>query len=505
MLLSIKMIKNYALLGLLLAFSLPMMAQQPADNWCGTRGKSEWLKNYQRNRKFGALPESGGDTAWLYVPVTIQIVGNNNGTNYHPADQAIRAICEMNAQYEPARIRFYLYPEDGIRYLPNSDWYNHDWDGGAELIQENKIPGRLNAFIVGDPAGNCGYSWYDAIVLGRSCSASGNTTWAHEAGHHLSLPHPFYGWEGHTWNYSEPAPLDWDGYQIEKKDGSNCYDSADGFCDTEPDYLNFRWPCNDQGRSQQLQHDPNDVPFRSDATLFMGYASDACAGRFTPEQIAAMRENLRTEHSDYLILSEPPALEIPDDEVVNLVSPIDSAITQYNNINLRWNTVPNARYYTVEIGMNPEFFPRLYYKTFIGDTTAHVSSGILNNRVLYWKVRAFGDWDVCQPNDNLQLGTFTTRNLTSTNDLASAVSIELQPNPVLPGVESKLLIQSDRSMDMLMSITDASGRICYRQEVRISEGENALDVPSETLSAGFYLITLQNPQGILNKRLVVCN
>ncbi|MBK8558251.1 MAG: hypothetical protein IPL65_22085 [Lewinellaceae bacterium] len=72
---------------------------------CGTTGYSPWLKWYQDNKS--EVQERGGaDTTWLYVPVTIHIVGTNSGVGYYPQDQAFRIICEMNGQYEAAHILF---------------------------------------------------------------------------------------------------------------------------------------------------------------------------------------------------------------------------------------------------------------------------------------------------------------------------------------------------------------------------------------------------------------
>ena len=67
---------------------------------------------------------------------------------------------------------------------------------------------------------------------------------------------------------------------------------ATAFCDTSPDYLNFRWSCNEDSESYQLQTDPDGVNFRSDGTLIMSYSNDECANRFSEEQISAMQFSL---------------------------------------------------------------------------------------------------------------------------------------------------------------------------------------------------------------------
>lgn len=503
--------KLYSLLLALTANVGAAFGQQPNETeWCGTKGFTSWFEYYRQNRESIAAERGEGDTAWLYVPVTMQITGTNTGSGYYPLEQAILSVCQMNEHFAQARIRYYLQPGDAVRYLNNTGWHDHEWDGGADLIENNRIPNRLNTFIVSDPAGNCGYSWMDAIVMSKNCSGVGNRTWAHEAGHHLSLPHPFVGWEGFSWDYSQPAPSSigdapW-GHEVEKTDGSNCYNSGDYFCDTRPDYLNYRWSCNGESESYTVQHDPNNVPFRSDGTLIMGYSSDACGAVFTPEQIAAMRSNLQSSapggHQEYLQVTEP-GIELDDNAYVHLASPIDSQTVQYNNFTLHWNPVPNATFYAVEIFLFPSLTPRLFYQTVYNETSITVNKGIPNNRNIYWRVRAYNEWDLCQPADFQELGVFKTKNFSATNDLESSVLAELSPNPVAAGMPAKFLLTADENMEAVLSITDASGRQSLRQTVNLSYGENMVEIPTDGLQAGLYTLSLQNEKGTILKRLAV--
>jgi len=473
---------------------------------CGYTGKSPWLAQYQYNRET-ATTQRDLDTTWLYVPVTVHIVGKDNGSGYYPTQFAIRAICEMNGQFEASHIRFYFKPGDAFRFINNSAWYEHDWDGGSDMINGNRLPNRLNIFVVGDPAGNCGYSWQDAIVLGKNCSGSGNTTWAHEAGHHLSLPHPFYGWEGFDWNYNEPAPSQTNGHAVERKNGSNCNAAGDGFCDTPPDYLNFRWSCNGDFESTTLQTDPNGVTFRSDASIIMGYALDACASRFSPEQIEAMRANLYDEHSEYLQINQPLA-DLPDDANVNLISPIDTQVTQYNDLTMSWNALPGATFYTLEIGLFSNFVPTIYSQTISTSVTSgmistHVAKVMPNNRVMYWRVHAYNNWDVCQPIGEFVYGVFKTQNLSATNELEKVFAAELSPNPVASGLPAMLSISADQTMDALLYVSDMAGKKCIEQNIRVAAGDNQLEISTTGLQAGLYIVTLQNEKGLIVKRLSV--
>jgi hypothetical protein len=499
--------QSYFLFGLLF-FATSVFGQQPAsDRLCGYTGKSPWLDWYQQHRHELAQ-DRGTDTAWLYVPMTLHLVGTDNGTGYYKLEQALRAVCEMNEQFAEARIRYYLVPGDGVRYHKNSSWYAHEfYPGGDDMINSNRLPNRMNTFVVSDPAGNCGYAWQDAIVLGTGCSGPGNTTWAHEAGHHLSLPHPFSGWEGFSWDFTKPAPLVVNGRQVEKADTSNCYWAGDGFCDTRPDYLNYRWSCNANNESGTIQRDPDGVQFRSDASIIMGYALDACASRFSPEQIEAMRANLQDEdeHLNYIVQT-PPINEIDDDVAVELISPIDSQIVHYKNVTLHWNPVPGATMYVVEVGLTPNLVPKFYSEAFPGNTTSvTITSGIPNNRALKWRVRAYNEWDVCQPYDKSNDGIFKTKNLSATNELEQLALFELAPNPVPEGLSAVLTVTTDETIDAMLNVTDAAGRLCQTRQLRISPGENRIEIPTDGLSAGLYVVTLHNEKGTMVKRLAVAN
>lgn len=479
-----------------------LKAQQPAGNWCGNTEVSPWMEWYKVHRH--EFIQSRSDEM-LYVPVTLQIVGKDDGSNLFAFDKGIQAVCGMNERFAEANIGFYLVPGDPVRYHHNSAWYEHTFPVGAQMIQENNIPDRLNAYVVGDPAGNCGYSWFDAIVLKIGCSSDNNMTWSHEAGHHFSLPHPFSGWENTDWNYAQPAPSTvGDNRLVERMDGSNCENAGDFFCDTPPDYLNDRWQCNNNQQSEQLQHDPNNVAFRSDATLIMGYASDACQSRFTPEQIAAMRANLQSQHASYLQVTElGPGVD--DDLHAQLLSPIDSHIVQYNNFELVWNAVPNATVYVVEVFLTPSMSVqnRVFYKTLYNETSISVAQALPNNRTLYWRVRVYNEWDVCNPNNNMQTGIFKTRNISATNELERVVTADLSPNPVSAGLPARLNISSDVTMNAKLHVMDAAGRVCMQQELRIYPGDNQLEIETTSLQAGIYIISVQNEKGMLLKRLAI--
>ncbi len=500
-----KLKKLLILPALFFAFSISAQQPHPVTNLggCGYVGHSEWLDWYRNYREsFIHDTERGADTTWLFVPVTVHLVGTDAGSNYFRVIDAMRAVCEMNEQYRPGFIQYYLHPDEPFVYHNNTKWFKHDWDGGAEMIETSNLPDRLNAYVVDDPAGNCGYSWYDAIVLGKGCSAVGNSTWAHEAGHHFSLPHPFLGWEGENFPNGSPAPETIGWANVEKMDSSNCYDAGDYFCDTRPDYISNRWQCDANRESYSLLTDPNGVEFRADATLYMSYSYDECASRFSAEQYEAMRTNLYTEHLSYLTEWEQGPM-INDDERVNLTSPIDSQTAQYNHVTLNWEPVAGADYYFVEISLSASFPFTLISKMVYGETSLTLNGGIPNNRFITWRVRAYSRWDLCQPNKNYQIGVFKTVNLSATNDLERVASIDLMPNPIAAGLPAQIVVESSINLDATLQLLDMNGKTLWTKPARLANGSNTFDIETNELAAGIYHVILQTAKGSVIKKLCV--
>lgn len=473
---------------------LSIFSQEP----CGTFEESEWLDKYFANKAQYAGAEA--DSQWLYVPVTMQIVGNDDGGGYFSKVQTFAALCNLNEQYEPLNVKFYLHPDDPFIYHDNSAWYEHGLSDGSDLINENYIFDRINAFVVADPAGTCGYSWQDVIVMGKNCSGAKNSTWAHEVGHHFSLPHTFRGWEDKSWDWSTPAPTHIGNRQTEKADGSNCNSAGDRFCDTEPDFISNRWSCNSNGRSYQML-DSNGDTIRADGTLFMSYANDACQNRFSGEQSTAIRENIKDEHAVYLITNSEGA---GITQAVPLVGPLDSAAIEKNGATLSWNTVPNAQYYQVQISLFEDMRAAILVNRVVEGTSFEITSNLPLNRVLFWRVIPYGQWSFC-PDIGVDhtIEPFMLVNTVATNELEKKAVSSIAPNPVMSGQNLRLNINASEAFDAQLVVFDVNGRQVKNKTVRVYEGENAVNIETVGLVSGTYRAVLQNEEGSIQQVFAV--
>jgi len=396
------------------------------------------------------------------------------------------------------------------------------------MMFANNVPNTINCYILTDPAGNCGYNLpYAGIALKKSCTGANDHTWAHEMGHAFTLPHPFLGWEGGVshdgsvpHNFNDPAPpfvtydytyfkdtliLDTtiiDTALVELVDGSNCAVAADGFCDTSPDYLSARWPCNAEFLSPVVQTDPAGVQFRSDATLIMSYANDNCSNRFSPQQIAAMRANLQDEKPNLLYNQTP--LQVVSSNPATLLLPAPAETVPYNNVYLEWTPVESATGYVVQISRFSNFPGNFILEYVVTGNSNTLIFDLDINRTYHWRVRAFNAQHFCttfSPSISFVTGESTATEAVEKTDL-----LKIYPNPLSREAILYLQLETNDAPHMEEAqLFDLSGKQHWRvalSELPVANNTYNLNLPA-SLPAGLYLLKVKGDQGQWVEKVVV--
>lgn len=501
-----------ALLFALLGFAAPLFAQEPLKEDlapCGTLGVSDWLRAYKLRPPAADRSE---DTLW--VALQPHLLAKDSGSGRIAIERFLNSFCQLNEDFGPSKIQFYFKNEWDM--LNETDWHDHDDIlVGIEMMLTNNVPDALNAYFVADPAGNCGYNLpYGGVAIGHNCSGTDDHTWSHEVGHALSLPHPFIGWEGKTYNFSTPTPslltydythfhdtLDTqvpaplDTALVQLLDGSNCAEAADLICDTKPDYLSYRWDCDAQNQSTTKQKDPQGAEFFSDGTLYMSYALDHCQNRFSAEEIEVMRATLLTEKANWLT---PAMLEQPIVEQPVPLEPIQDATVPPVGALLRWESVPNAKRYLVQASR----FTNFSFKQvdMITTDTFVVAGAFTPNLKYYWRIRPFNDWHACAP--FTELATFKTGPLVAASE-PDAEGWRCYPTVLEAGMPLTLEIpESWLGATTNCAVYDAAGRLLWQQKLELSTARIKLNIPSENWPAGIYPLVLVNHESVKHCTLI---
>jgi len=465
-------------------------------------GISPWLKEFQEHpEQYPSLRSSAGWT----VPVTIHITRDGSGHPAIPVAQMLNAFCQLNVDFEPVNIQFYI---DEIRFLDRPDYYDHSSINTAvEMITRNRIAGTVNVFFVNTAVetGVCGYNLVDqevvsyGMTLSGDCTDGGNSNWAHEMGHYFSLPHTFNGWEGIQHDYREPAPERVNNVPVERLDQHNCQQSGDGFCDTPPDYLNGRWYCAEDGNSSFVQRDPDDRPFRSDGSMIMSYAFDGCASRFSMQQISAMQNFLVRQRSDHLPV--PPEFRQIRSRDVKLTYPENAdTLGIIDVVSLEWDRIAGAQGYLVEVSFLPTF--AVIERQELVSTNSYSVGDLRINRTYYWRVRPFSSRFTCPVYSSVR--SFTLSSVaTGVRQISTVKSISLQPNPLRKGEPLGVMLQATSTTMLRLELLSLNGRIHWQEEHAVSPGVQTWEIPTNSLSKGMYMLRLHDASGTLTRKIVV--
>ncbi|TVR79569.1 MAG: T9SS C-terminal target domain-containing protein [Chitinophagaceae bacterium] len=375
------------------------------SNFCATDYSDEmydWLREFVQNPANLQFKRSSEP---IMLPLQIHIVGNDIGDGYYSSRTLLTVLCELNDYFDDTGFRFYLH--DDVNYINSTSLFVHSSSFAiAPLINATRAANAINMYFVQDPSGACGYysggatsqgaleeGGLDFMMINRSnnCAGPGNITIAHEIGHYFSLPHPFFRWEGGN------VP-DNPEYVTRDPATRNCHETADLFCDTDADYFYERWsaPYNFAANPFGFELiDPLGEPIDPDPTLIMGYANESgnpSPNRFSNEQMAAMNGFLMARRTNLLQHPEPVTQEIT--QTATLVSPSQGSTVTANYVNLKWNHVPNATHYSVQVATNVGF-TNLPVDTIVSDTSLVVTNLAPNNSNYRFRVTPFNQTSFC--------------------------------------------------------------------------------------------------------------
>ncbi len=507
----------------LFAFGLSANAQDTQAGRCGM--SAEELKALSvRTLENLAAPTSVRERGAIqYVPIHFHIVGSASGTGKARESNILDQICNLNADYLPLDIQFYLspHPTQGIfDYSINNDNV-YDQQTNSFLMSNRKHAKALNVFVVNNAeSGNSlpgqTLAYYSTVwdwVVSRKdqINGSGNGTLSHEIGHFFSLLHTFHGWDQQPFDNTfaswpcAPA-ISPGGVPTEKQDGSNCTTAGDYICDTPPDYNSgFGWPnCSNYTGGAK---DPMCELIDPDEQNYMGYFIGCPNYHFSAGQGTQIHKDLDAQKRNYLDNTFAPAassLTVPADL---LQSPLASTTTQfYDLVDLSWKAVPEATYYLVELDLTSGFSTG-YFKSFVTKDTKLTVTTLTKGKTYYWRVRPFNEYLTCKGTGaGWNPGTFKTPLASGTTDIQEVTEWSVAPNPTGGAASATVSVDANESFEASVSVTDAAGKVLFQQpSQRFAAGQNTVELPVGRFANGLYFVSLGNGEARMTKKLVVLN
>src|SRR5690606_10746877 len=139
----------FILFCLLFSTSISAQQYQVGDLGCGTVStpqQMQLISDYVSG-KVQFKRTSLVDT----VPLSIHIVGKNNGTGTYTLNYLFSLLCDLNLRFAP--VGFYFYIKWPIRYIYNNNYYDHDYNDGEIMMMVHNVPETVNIYFVGNPNG----------------------------------------------------------------------------------------------------------------------------------------------------------------------------------------------------------------------------------------------------------------------------------------------------------------------------------------------------------------
>ena len=478
-------------------FVLPVSAQI-AHFECGTPSDMD-MERLMANLEAASTLEARAGVQ--YLPVTMTLIANDDGSGLITEDAALNGFCRLNENFEDLGIQFYLH--DGFRYVYDSDFYLINGPG-SQNPASLKIPNTINIFVsevfTQGAQGSCSgilgfYSPANDYVAIDKCTMDGASfALTHELGHFFSLPHTFFGWENQSYNPNQPTPEFVNGVRVEYADESNCSISADRICDTPPDY-NFglgAGGCDYSGGAV----DPAGNAVDPDEMNYMGYFFNCPSHNFSPNQ----GDVIHADIADRTFVSGSPVTTAVNGQA-NLTYPIDAEITPNTDVTLTWDAVDGATTYLIELNRVASFSPSFVVQRTVVTTNSLALEDLLPNTNYHWRVRPFNESYTCT---DYGAGTsFKTGELVNVVQIEGVESLNIYPNPS-NGVENIFMeVNTSEALEAEIKLYNTQGKLVQVLNHQFNSGANSVKIKTESLSQGAYIIGIQTENGTTHQRIFI--
>ncbi len=487
---------------ILFLISIQAIGQDESIHPCGTESDEKvdiWLREIQQNPS--AYVNFRQNDEILYLPLTIHIIGTDDGQGYFPEQSLYASMCKLNADFEEAGMFFYI--EGDILYHDNTRWFEHQgWQVGNEMYQQTGVSNTINCYINDSANGNCGYAFLGGVrmYLNNSCMGPQGGTFTHEMGHTLTLPHTFSGWEGRAYERGNPAPGFVGNRAVERADSSNCQFAGDGFCDTKADYISSRWSCNNNGETNFLLIDPDSTTFRAMGANFMSYSNDLCMSEFSPEQIAAMRIHTLSQKASMVSFIDPIQNRLSS-PTTTLLLPEDRDTISTNEITFSWSKVENADSYQFQLSRFGSFAIQ-EYNLAVTDTFITVEAPERDRRY-FWRVKPNSDSDFCNNYDVPSQFTLDRIGTSVSEELSLNNSLKIHPTVMTHGQSPLLKVNMDSDAMVDIKLISLNGQVLDSQKIPLHRGNYQINLRPLNQPAGMYIYRIESDHAHVNTKIFV--
>lgn len=441
-----------------------------------------------------------------YIPVVLQLIGDENGNRRLRDEDAYNFLCQLNGHFEAGDITFYLKE---LIHIDDDSLFNYfPLRSDDPLIVPFKKDSAINIFIVdqidltGLPSIEVAFSNLDFLAMTNRVIDRVPEFFIHQLGHHLGLLNTNYGWVEFSPDPFDPPwimapPTDLFGRPTEYMDGTNCDVGGDLICDTPPDYFRFSGVFSNCEYIDSLM-DPAGVLIEPMINNFMANTRGCDHYEFTQGQFDLIKADLENNGRDIIYQNTAPGtIDTPIRPQplfpANVVTPIVA-----NQVFFDWEDDPPVATYILEISTN-RFFGSIIQTISTTASEAFVE-GLEPKKEYHWRVTAVSSSGCSSVSSEVSFET--SDEISSTETKSDEESFSVFPNPVKENfIYGKF--NSTKTQQIEIQLFLNNGKLVYSQTEFFIQGKNVFSIPISDFPSGTYFLKMKATDGFINKKITI--
>ena len=234
----------------------------------------------------------------------------------------------------------------------------------------------------------------------------------------------------------------------------------------------------------------------------MGYFIGCSSYIFTDDQSALKVADYNSSRRNYLRTYRRTPNTNTISTAPNLVFPINQELVDpYNDITLRWDPVPNAGFYVVEVSRSSSM--DVDYKVYTTKNPFLRLRNLLANRPDYrWRVTPYNEayFDVVSS----PIQRFKTGIVNSVSQIEEISYMDIVPNPISQGKSIEIWMNNLANFQGNISMINAAGvKVFERANQFFNKGDDKILIPSDNMAKGLYFLNINTTEGIITKKLIL--
>jgi hypothetical protein len=187
-----------------------------------------------------------------------------------------------------------------------------------------------------------------------------------------------------------------------------------------------------------------------------------------------------------------------------LKSPLNKITLPYNAVSFDWEDVPNASRYLLQVDDSGTGSFGIFSTYVVKGGSSYIAPVKPSKAKIIWRVLPYNELGTCLDWSTAQKGEFSSSAVTANTEIEGLNAWTVSPNPAERGATLTLTVDAKNAFDANVKIVAMTGQVLQNLGTQsFANGVSNLNLATETLSAGMYIVTMQTNDAIVNKYVVI--